>query len=168
MSGSLTGASRLLVPASLMLSFAANDGEELLTLAGPTPFGEVSQRHVEVGVAVIGALVAAATLDGIRTRGRGWFYQDVQRVFGLHGYVHLASAVLARGYVSGVVTSPTVVLPVWWWARRRLLGAGVPERSDLRRALPLAASAMALAHLTGAYAARARPEARGRALGLTR
>ena len=31
-----------------------------------------------------------------------------------------------RGYTTGLVTSPTVVIPFWLWARRRLATSGVP------------------------------------------
>ena len=137
--GALNGPMRVLVPASLLVSFAANDGEELATMSAtmagtlarlPAPLRSlagsrlealtVSRRHVQVGVATMGVLVGAAALDGVRTAGRGRFYQDVQRLFGLHAYGHMAAALLTRGYVSGAATSPTVVLPVWWWARSRL------------------------------------------------
>lgn len=62
----------------------------------------------------------------IRTRGRGALYQDVQLAFGAHGFGHLAAALALGRYASGVATSPTVVLPQWWWAASRLRRAGVP------------------------------------------
>lgn len=169
MNGRLTGASRVAVPASLLLSFAANDGEELLTMAATT--GDViarlpaplrhrlagvspSQRHVAVGVAVVALLYSAAAVDGVRTAGRGRLYQDIQRVFGLHGYFHVAASLLTRGYTSGVATSPTVVLPVWWWARRRLRDAGVPDVSHLPRAIAVLGGWLLAAHACGAAAGR--------------
>ena len=150
---------RVLVPASLLVSFAANDGEELATMSEtmsgalarlPAPLRSlagsrlealtVSRRHVQVGVATMGVLV-------------GRLYQDVQRLFGLHAYGHMAAALLTRGYVSGAATSPTVVLPVWWWARSRLRRAGVPDRSSLPRAVLVVGSWLVLAHALGACAA---------------
>ena len=170
--GALNGLMRVLVPASLLVSFAANDGEELATMSEtmsgalarlPAPLRSlagsrlealtVSRRHVQVGVATMGVLVGAAALDGVRTAGRGRFYQDVQRLFGLHAYGHMAAALLTRGYVSGAATSPTVVLPVWWWARSRLRRAGVPDRSSLPRAVLVVGSWLVLAHALGACAA---------------
>ena len=170
--GALNGPMRVLVPASLLVSFAANDGEELATMSAtmagtlarlPAPLRSlagsrlealtVSRRHVQVGVATMGVLVGAAALDGVRTAGRGRLYQDVQRLFGLHAYGHMAAALLTRGYVSGAATSPTVVLPVWWWARSRLRRAGVPDRSSLPRAVLVVGSWLVLAHALGACAA---------------
>lgn len=170
--GSLNGPVRVLVPASLLVSFTANDGEELATMSGTmagtlarlpaplrSPVGSgtevptVSRRHVQVGVATMGVLVGAAALDGVRTAGRSRFYQDVQRLFGLHAYGHMAAALLTRGYVSGVATSPTVVLPVWWWARSRLRRAGVSDRSSLPRGVLVVGSWLVLSHALGACAA---------------
>ena len=163
---------RVLVPASLLVSFAANDGEELATMSAtmagtlarlPAPLRRlagprlgaltVSRRHVQVAVPVMGLLFGAAALDGVRTAGRGWFYQDAQRLFGLHAYGHMAAALLTRGYASGAATSPTVVLPVWWWARSRLRRAGVPDRSSLPRAVLVVGSWLVLSHALGACAA---------------
>ena len=166
---------RILVPASLLVSFAANDGEELVTMSSmpsmvadvlsrlPAPLRSLagsrlktltlSRRHVQVGVATMGVLFGVAVLDGVRTAGRSRFYQDAQRIFGLHAYGHMVAALLTRGYVSGAATSPTVVLPVWWWARSRLRRAGVPDRSSLPRAVLVVGSWLVLAHALGACAA---------------
>ena len=65
----------------------------------------------------------------------------------------MAAALLTRGYTPGVATSPTVVLPVWWWARSRLRRAGVPDRSSLPRAALVVGSWLVLAHTLGACAA---------------
>jgi len=145
---------RILVPASLLVSFAANDGEELVTMSSmpsmvadvlsrlPAPLRSLagsrlktltlSRRHVQVGVATMGVLFGVAVLDGVRTAGRSRFYQDAQRIFGLHAYGHMAAALLTRGYTPGVATSPTVVLPVWWWARS--------QRTNVYRSGPLGRS----------------------------
>ena len=163
---------RVLVPASLLVSFAANDGEELATMSAtmagtlarlPAPLRRlagprlgaltVSRRHVQVAVPVMGLLFGAAALDGVRTAGRGRFYQDAQRLFGLHAYGHMAAALLTRGYASGAATSPTVVLPVWWWARSRLRRAGVSDRSSLPRGVLVVGSWLVLSHALGASAA---------------
>lgn len=93
------------------------------------------QRHVAVGMSTMGLLMAAAAADGHRTGGRSAFYQTVLLGFGLHGIGHVGAAVAARGYVSGVVTSPTVVIPFWLGATRYLDAHGVPAR----RSLPAAA-----------------------------
>ncbi|MEL4503812.1 HXXEE domain-containing protein [Luteococcus sp. H138] len=151
MDGMLVGPDRWLIPLSLWVSFLANDGEELLTMA---PTTGVSQTHVRVGVATMGVLYGAAVVDGIRTRGRGWLYQDVQLVFGAHGFGHLAASALTGRYTTGVATSPTVVLPQWWWATRRLRQAGAPGVARPLRAVALTGGWLAVAHAVGALAAR--------------
>lgn len=147
----LTGRARWLVPASLWLSFVANDGEEVATMPRTT---SLPQRHVTVAVAVMGVLYSAAVLDGWRTRGCGWLYQDVQRVFGLHGWWHIAASVITRRYTSGVATSPLVVIPQGVWARRQLRAAGVPDTSSLPRAALVMGVCLAAAHALGHVADR--------------
>lgn len=161
MNGALEGRDRWLVPLSLWGSFLANDGEEWLTMAATAPqtierlglsrrtpaaLHRPSQRHVDVGIATMGPLCAAAAIDGVRTRGQGWLYQDVQLVFGVHGWGHLAAAAASGGYVTGVATSPTVVLPQWWWARRRLRRAGVADNARPVRAVALCGGWLLAAH----------------------
>lgn len=150
MDGMLEGSDRWLVPLSLWVSFLANDGEELLTMARMTG---ISQTHVRVGIATMGVLYGAAVVDGIRTRGRGWLYQDVQLAFGAHGFGHLAGSALTGRYTTGVATSPTVVLPQWWWAMRRLRRAGVPGVARPLRAAALTGGWLAVAHAAGALSA---------------
>lgn len=149
--GELNDRERWLVPLSLWGSYLANDGEELATMARTTG---LPVRHVQVGVGVMGLLYGAAVVDGIRTRGRGRLYQDVQLAFGAHGLGHLAASALRRGYTTGVATSPTVVLPQWWWASRRLRAAGVPRTCHPLRSALVTGSWLALAHAVGALAAR--------------
>ena len=59
--------------------------------------------------------------------------------FGVHGFTHIAMALAARRYVTGVATAPTVVIPFWLWARRELARAGV--RDDDRAAVLAAIAA---------------------------
>ena len=155
--GRLTGAERVMVPATLWLSFLANDGEELLTMARTR---DLPQRHVEVAVAAMGLLCGAAVVDGWRTAGAGRLYQDVQLVFGLHGYVHVAESLVTRSYASGVLTSPTVVIPQGLWARSRLARVGVPTTSRPLRAAVLVGGWLAVAHALGAMSSRAHSPAR--------
>ena len=148
---------RILVPASLLVSFAANDGEELVTMSSmpsmvadvlsrlPAPLRSLagsrlktltlSRRHVQVGVATMGVLFGVAVLDGVRTAGRSRFYQDAQRIFGLHAYGHMAAALLTRGYTPGVATSPTVVLGALAIAARRRARPLQPASGGARRRL---------------------------------
>lgn len=170
MDGQLDGLRCWLVPLGLAASFAANDGEELATMVassrrtlGALPIGgrlrdralRVDQRHVNAAIAMMGALCAAAVCDGIRTRGRGWLYQDFQWAFGLHGIGHIAASLATRGYTTGVATSPTVVLPQLWCAARALRRAGVPRTARPLRAAALVGGWLALSHAVGAAASAA-------------
>lgn len=78
--GSLSSSMRWLVPASLLISFAANDGEEWLTMAGPASdrlpwlFGAgLTQGHVEIAIGMMAVALTLAAWDGWRTAGRGRF-----------------------------------------------------------------------------------------------
>lgn len=115
---------------------------------------QITQSAVNVAIAVMGLLYAAAVIDGIVTRGRGRLYQDVQLVFGLHGFTHIAASLGTRGYTTGVLTAPTVVIPQWLWARRELQRAGVPRSGRCTRAFPLVASWLVAAHALGARLGR--------------
>lgn len=165
---------RWLVPASFLLSVVANDGEEWLTMSrtaqatarrlprwapvrGVLERG-ISQRHVSVSVGLMSLLYAMAAADGVRTRGRGRLFQDVQLVFGAHGFFHLAASAVTHGYTTGVATSPTVVLPQWWWATRHLRRAGVPRTASLPRALTTVGGCLVVAHCVGWLVAQ--PQAR--------
>lgn len=87
----------------------------------------MSQEHVDAALAVMAAVIASGTVAGVRTRGRSWWFQALLLGFGLHGAGHVAQSAALRRYTPGVVTSPLVVLPFWWWARRRLRAEGVPS-----------------------------------------
>lgn len=110
---------------------------------------EVDGREFALAVGVMGGVVAAASVDGVRTGGRSAVFQAALTGFGLHGVVHLAQAALARGYTPGSVTSGLVVIPYTLWARAQLQRRGVlrPARaSDAVLGLGLAAAAIAGAH----------------------
>lgn len=165
MNGTLDDRHRWLVPLSLAVSFIANDGEEALTMVPtmertldalpswiPVPpwSRRIDQRHVNVAIAMMGGLCAAAVVDGVRTRGRGRLYQDFQWVFGLHGFGHLAMAVVTRGYTTGSATSLPVVLPQLAYAVRALRAGGVPSTVKPLRALYVTGGWLAVSHATGA------------------
>ena len=108
----------------------------------------------------MGALVAAASVDGMRTGGRGRFFQWSLNAFGWHGIGHLAASAVLRGYTTGVVTSPVIVVPYWLWAIRTLRRDGIqistrPDASLLLLApLLLAAHALAAALVQNGALAR--------------
>ncbi|MBI4941822.1 MAG: HXXEE domain-containing protein [Actinobacteria bacterium] len=112
--------------------------------------GGLPQRHVNVAVALMGTVVAAASVHGHRTGGRSGPYQSALLAFGVHGFGHVALSLAARRYTTGVVTSPTVVIPFWLWARHRLRAEGVPATASPRAVaatVPLLWTTHALAYL---------------------
>lgn len=149
----------------VFLAWCANDLEELLTMA-PTsrdslarlPVGRftpdgirergLSQTHVTLGITVMGGIVASACMAGVATRGRSAWFRGGLLAFGVHGFGHLAMSARARGYTSGVLTSPTVVIPAWLWARRRLAENGLSDHD----ASALLAAAAALATVPATHA----------------
>ena len=132
-----------LATGGLFFSWLAHDLEELATMPGWThpvfdtiPFlpedirrHGCSRRHVRLGIGLMGVLMAAASIEGYRTRGRSSFYQAVLYGYGMHTFSHLAAAALARRYTPGVVTALPVVLPFWIFAKRTLRAHGVEVRS---------------------------------------
>lgn len=131
-------ADRLIAP-GLFLAWLANDLEELATmhedskdamrlasrvLPIPAAVRErgISQSHIELGIAMMGGLMLAASADGVRTGGRGRVFQTALFGFGIHGFGHLAQAAAMRRWTTGARTSPTFVIPYWLlasWALRR-------------------------------------------------
>ena len=104
-----------LVTGGLFFSWLAHDLEEVATMPGWThplfdkiPFlpedirrHGCSREHVYLGIGLMGVLMAAASIDGYRTRGRSPVYQAALYGYGMHTFSHLGTAVLARGYTTG-------------------------------------------------------------------
>ena len=133
------------VSLGLFAAWALHDAEEWATMAGqgaavmkrvPTwvPLPDnlrergLTKAQYESAILVMAGLMAAASVAGVRTGGRSRLFQWTLDAYGLHGIGHVASAVLLRRYTSGSATSPLVVIPFWWWARRALAAEGVPLR----------------------------------------
>lgn len=128
----------------LLAAWTVHDAEELATMARWTRTArprleerlpgvpwerlEVSQRHVNVAIGLMGGVMAGAAALGARTGGRSAVFQAALAGFGTHGVLHLAQAALFRGYTPGAATAPVVVLPYTVWAWRRLRASGVPMR----------------------------------------
>ena len=104
-----------LATGGLFFSWLVHDVEELATMPGWThpafdkiPFlpddvrgNGLSREQVNLGIGAMGVLMAAASIDGCRTRGRSPFYQAVLYGYGMHTFSHLGSAALARRYTPG-------------------------------------------------------------------
>lgn len=144
----------------LLAAWALHDAEELATMARwaraarprleerlpwvPWERLEVSQRHVNVAIGLMGGVMAGAAALGARTDGRSPVFQAALAGFGAHGVVHLAQAAITRGYTPGVATAPVIVVPFSAWAWRRLRAAGVPVRSGRAGVAALAAFPLVL------------------------
>jgi hypothetical protein len=155
----------------LFAAWALHDAEEWLTMARWSarraasgrrriPGLQINEAHVHTGISLMGAMVAAAALQGARTGGRSRLFQSAVAGFGLHGFGHLAASAATRGYTPGVVTSPVVVIPFGAWAWHRLSRSGIrrPAAATMLDAVVMVPASLALA-LGGAAAiesARAR------------
>lgn len=154
-----------LATAGLFVAWAVHDLEELATMSDtsrtllarlpdwtPVPASVRQQgftaRYLATGITAVGLVVAAAAIGGYRTKGHSAFYQNTLLGFGLHGLGHIGVSLLARGYTSGVATSPTAVVLFWLWATRALQRAGVPNRRSLPAAIAVVAGTLAFGHLT--------------------
>jgi Protein of unknown function with HXXEE motif len=160
--------------AGLFVAWCAHDLEELLTMSAttralfpdlpdwvPLPNGArehgLTTRYVATGIGTVGLIIAAASVRGYRTTGRSAVYQTTLLAFGLHGIGHVAISVAAGRYASGVVTSPTIVVPFWLWATRTLDRAGVPHRRRVPAALAVFAGAVGTGHLVAYLVTGNRP-----------
>ena len=162
----------------LFAAWAVHDLEELLTMAawtrrqaGRLPLARpMSQAYVNVGIALMGVVVAAGAVAGARSDGRSGFYQSALAGFGWHAGGHVLSAVALREYTPGLVTAPLLVAPFSLWAWRRLAAAGVPQ--DGRRATVwgavLTAVSLLVAHTAAAILTRGRPKGRANRRGANR
>ena len=133
-----------LASGGLALCYLVHDGEELLTYRessrwalGRLPEGVAlpaglrehgwSQRHVNIGIGLMGLNWVGAALAGLRSGGRSAWFQNALATWTLHGFGHLGLCLLRRGYVSGAATAP-LVIGHGVWALRVLREEGVPRR----------------------------------------
>lgn len=133
-----------LAAGGLALCYLVHDGEELLTYressrwalgrlpervtlpAGLREHGW-SQRHINIGIGLMGLNWVGAALAGLRSGGRSAWFQNALATWTLHGFGHLGLCLLRRGYVSGAATAP-LVIGHGVWALRVLREEGVPRR----------------------------------------
>ncbi|MFC7047018.1 HXXEE domain-containing protein [Halobacteriaceae archaeon GCM10025711] len=143
----MTAATGPLVLWVLFGSWVVHDAEELVvgpgwlarhearleSLAAESPaarrFLDVLERDrgpLAVAIGVIGVFVLVATVLGYLDP-RGWgmlVYVTILGGFALHVGVHVAQAVVLRGYVPGLVTGVVVVVPACAYLYVVLLGEG--------------------------------------------
>lgn len=103
----------------------------------------ISRAQVNLTVAMMAPVVAAASWSGVRSEGRSVLFRGAVLAFGAHGLAHLGNAAVAQGYTTGLLTTPTVVLPYWWLAwrggrRKALLPDGHSAHSALVAGVALA------------------------------
>ena len=155
-----------LAAGGLALCYLVHDGEELLTYRESSrwalsrlPEGVAlsvglrehgwSQRHVNIGVGLMGLNWVGAALAGLRSGGRSAWFQNALATWTLHGFGHLGLCLLRRGYVSGAVTAP-LVIGHGVWALRVLREEGVPRRvsaAGMAATLPVLVAAHAAAEV---------------------
>lgn len=163
-----------LAAGGLALCYLVHDGEELLTYRessrwafGRLPEGVAlpaglrehgwSQRHVNIGVGLMGLNWVGAALAGLRSGGRSAWFQNALATWTLHGFGHLGLCLLRRGYVSGAVTAP-LVIGHGVWALRVLREEGVPRRvsaAGMAATLPVLVAAHAGAEVVARLLDRA-------------
>lgn len=155
-----------LAAGGLALCYLVHDGEELLTYRessrwalGRLPEGVAlpaglrehgwSQRHINIGIGLMGLNWVGAALAGLRSGGRSAWFQNALAAWTLHGFGHLGLCLLRRGYVSGAVTAP-LVIGHGVWALRVLREEGVPRRvsaAGMAATLPVLVAAHAAAEV---------------------
>ena len=163
-----------LAAGGLALCYLVHDGEELLTyressrwalgrlperVALPAELREHgwSQRHVNIGVGLMGLNWVGAALAGLRSGGRSAWFQNALATWTLHGFGHLGLCLLRRDYVSGAATAP-LVIGHGVWALRVLREEGVPRRvsaAGMAATLPVLVAAHAGAEVVARLLSRA-------------
>ena len=116
-----------------------------------------SQRHVNIGVGLMGLNWVGAALAGLRSGGRSAWFQNALATWTLHGFGHLGLCLLRRGYVSGAATAP-LVIGHGVWALRVLREEGVPRRvsaAGMAATLPVLVAAHAGAEVVVRLLSRA-------------
>lgn len=161
-----------LATSGLFFAWLAHDIEEYVTMPGhPHPFAGSarwlpedvrehgpSRAHVNLALSTVGVLMAAASIDGYRTRGRSAFYQSMLFGYGMHGFLHLASVAAARRYTSGSATALPIVLPFWAMANKALKDDGVVLKPRLWTIPAFPVFGLAL-HSAAYFATRKRSQA---------
>ena len=163
-----------LAAGGLALCYLVHDGEELLTYressrwalgrlpervtlpAGLREHGW-SQRHINIGIGLMGLNWVGAALAGLRSGGRSAWFQNALATWTLHGFGHLGLCLLRRGYVCGAVTAP-LVIGHGVWALRVLREEGVPRRvsaAGMAATLPVLVAAHAGAEVVARLLSRA-------------
>ncbi len=93
----------------------------------------LSQQHVNLGISLMGTYLAGMSAVGVRSQGRSPLFRGALLAFGLHGFGHLGLTAVLRQYTTGVVTSPTIVIPYWLLARRALARERLSDRAGTAR-----------------------------------
>lgn len=137
----------------LLVVFACNDGEELLTGArwvqqNPERYATMPRAmrldpakpltaQMAVAVAVVGSALLVATVVGARTFAgtgalHGLFVGAVVLVL-LDGVKHILLSIGLRGYSSGVISAALVEVPYSVYALHRFLAEGLVTWSEIIR-----------------------------------
>ena len=144
-------------PVTMFAAWALHDAEEALTfpatadhLAGLSGIGalRMSTRQSLAAIGLVGAVVAAAGIRGMQTRGESAFYRFTVAGLETHVFTHLLASAVLRRYTAGVITAVAIMWPGAALARRELAELGRPlAAADWRRGSALMGAAAAAAQL---------------------
>lgn len=150
------------------LVFILHDMEEVFTMVPwmeqhpelmarlPLTPAVTTTAQVAGAVAFEWLLTFVAAYCGIRELRRGtthWFFMGLAAALFVNVFTHLGQGVLAGGYVPGLWTAPTLLLPYMLYLYTRLHRAGLIDRGGLLRALatavPVGLAVVLVAHQVG-------------------
>lgn len=134
----------ILATAGLFAAWVFHDVEEVLTMTATSDHvaGQIEQSSLEwvramapyirtdtkesaLAITFMGALIAAASAQGMLTMGRSLFFQFVLAGLHAHVYSHVGASLRLRGYSTGVVSAAVIMAPYSVWARQVLRSKGV-------------------------------------------
>ncbi|MDF2628920.1 MAG: hypothetical protein K0R39_2751 [Symbiobacteriaceae bacterium] len=148
--------------------FILHDLEEVFTmvpwmeqhpeLMARLPFAPAVTTTAQVAGAVAfeWVLTFVAAYCGVRELRRArthWFFMGLTAALFLNVFTHVGQGVLARGYIPGLWTAPTLLLPYMLYLYGRLRTAGLTDLGGLLRALvmgaPVGLAVVLVAHQVG-------------------
>ena len=145
-------------PVAMFAAWALHDAEEALTFpATADHLAEVSgiealrmsTRQSVAAIGLVGAVVAAAGVRGMQTRGRSALYRSTVAGLEAHVFTHLLATAVLRRYTAGVITTVPIMWPGAALARRELAELGHPlTGTDWKRGIALMGAVAAAAQLT--------------------
>jgi hypothetical protein len=82
----------------------------------------LSQQHVNLGISLMGAYIAAVSAVGVGSRGRSRLFRGVLLAFGLHGFGHIGEGLSDRDGTAPWAAATILLIPTVHVVTRLLLG----------------------------------------------